>query len=321
MFSLRGSTTFLRDGETFTLLKEGLAGGSFPPLRGLLPLPYTDQDAPIPMITGQGPDVIPQAWSIGVEVMFYLIAPVLVLLGRRHIWPLAALAAFATIAFLGATLDVPDFAYVDDVIYKNALTSGFMFCWGAVTYVVLRDTNFRIPFALGAPLILVGLYYFYAWSASDLVGADHKSARAFIANILLGIPLSAAVCLTVVPQTLKSWESRLGDLSYGIYLNHFLVAGLLLWLAEAIGGEPFGRYGRASFGLVAILACALFAALTFNVVERPIEAASQDQSPRRITTHPYCSGKSLCGVGRLTSSEAAKSRPTPRSCRLPRRAR
>jgi hypothetical protein len=49
------------------------------------------------------------------------------------------------------------------------------------------------------------------------------------------------------------------------------VAGLLLWLAEAIGGEPFGRYGRASFGLVAILACALFAALTFNVVERPIE--------------------------------------------------
>ncbi len=185
--------------------------------------------------------------------------------------PLAALAAFATIAFLGATLAAPDFDYVDDVIYKNALTGGFMFCWGAVTYVVLRDTNFRIPFALGAPLILLGLYYFYAWSASDLFGADHKSSNAFIANILLGIPVSAAVCLTVTPQALKSWEARLGDLSYGIYLNHFLVAGLLLWLAEAIGGEPFGRYGRASFGLVAILACALFAALTFHVVERPIE--------------------------------------------------
>src|SRR5262245_10416693 len=76
----------------------------------------------------------------------------------------------------------------------------------------------------------------------DLFGADHKSSNAFIANILLGIPVSAAVSLTIMPQALKSWEARLGDLSYGIYLNHFLVAGLLLWLAEAIGGEPFGRW-------------------------------------------------------------------------------
>jgi peptidoglycan/LPS O-acetylase OafA/YrhL len=31
---------------------------------------------------------MPQAWSIGIEIAFYLIAPILVLLARRNVWPL-----------------------------------------------------------------------------------------------------------------------------------------------------------------------------------------------------------------------------------------
>jgi peptidoglycan/LPS O-acetylase OafA/YrhL len=123
---------------------------------------------------------------------------------------------------------------------------------------------------VGAPIVVLALYYFYAWSTSKTLAHD-PSPNAFIANILLLIPLSAVVCLTVMPQALRRWESRLGDLSYGIYLNHFLVAGLLLWLAETIGGEPFGHYGRPAFVLLVMAACALLATVTFNLVERPVE--------------------------------------------------
>ena len=177
----------------------------------------------------------------------------------------------ATVAFLAASIPAPDFNYVDNVIYKNAFTSASMFLWGAVIYVLLRDSTFRIPFVVAVPIVAIGLYYFSAWSASELLGPHGPSRDVFIVNTLLAIPLSAVVCLTVVPAQLRRWESRLGDLSYGIYLNHFLVAGLLLWLSEAVGWELFGRYDRAAFGVYAILACALFAALTFNLVERPIE--------------------------------------------------
>jgi peptidoglycan/LPS O-acetylase OafA/YrhL len=97
------------------------------------------------------------------------------------------------------------------------------------------------------------------------------SVNAFIFNILLAIPASALVCFTVVPEWLRRWESRLGDLSYGIYLNHFAVAAILLWIAEAHGSEVFGRFNKPEFGLWAALACVLMAAATFNLIERPIE--------------------------------------------------
>lgn len=157
VFSLRGSTSFVRgDGKTITLLPERLLGDLFPSLQNLLPLPHMNASAPIPMLTGGGPDVIPQAWSIGVEILFYLIAPILVLLARRHVWPLVSLAVLATGIFLAATIPAPDFDYVDNVIYKNAFTSAFMFVWGAVTYVLLRDTTFRIPFVVAIPIIAMG---------------------------------------------------------------------------------------------------------------------------------------------------------------------
>jgi peptidoglycan/LPS O-acetylase OafA/YrhL len=267
-FSLRGSTAFLVDGKTIMLLDKDLVGGPWPNWSELLPWPTLVSQVPIPMISGAGPDVIPQAWSIGVEIAFYLIAPILVLLARRNVWPLVALAVLGTGVFLAASFTAPDFLYLDNNIYKNAYTSAFMFFWGAVIYALMRDRPFRIPFAVGAPIVVLALYYFYAWSTSKTLAHD-PSPNAFIANILLLIPLSAVVCLTVMPQALRRWESRLGDLSYGIYLNHFLVAGLLLWLAETIGGEPFGHYGRPAFVLLVMAACALLATVTFNLSRAP----------------------------------------------------
>lgn len=69
-FSLRGSTAFLVDGKTIMLLDKELVGGPWPNWSELLPWPTLVSQAPIPMISGAGPDVIPQAWSIGVEIAF-----------------------------------------------------------------------------------------------------------------------------------------------------------------------------------------------------------------------------------------------------------
>lgn len=274
-FTLRGSSSFVRlDGSTVSPLY--IEGYSLQ-FTDLLPLPVFEHSAPIPMLAGAGLSVMPQGWSIGIEVAFYVIAPLLVLLARRTIWPLIVLALAATAIFLIASFASNAANYLDNFIYRNAYTSAFMFFWGAVIYVLMRNTGFRIPFALGAPIVAVGLHYYYAWATSSPFATPDVSHDAFILNILLGIPLSAVVCLTAIPERLRRWETRIGDLSYGIYLNHLMIAGFLLWIAEAAGREVFGHYGDIGFGISAIIACSLFAALTFNLIEPRRNLAPQAQ--------------------------------------------
>jgi peptidoglycan/LPS O-acetylase OafA/YrhL len=74
-----------------------------------------------------------------------------------------------------------------------------------------------------------------------------------------------------VPQSFRRWEMRLGDLTYGIYLNHFFVAAILLWIAEVYGSPIFGRYNKPEFGFWAVILCILIAIATLHLVERPVE--------------------------------------------------
>ena len=97
------------------------------------------------------------------------------------------------------------------------------------------------------------------------------TAGSFVLNNLLAIPVSALVCFTAVPDALRHWESRLGDLTYGIYLNHFLVAAILLWIAEIYGSPIFGRYNKPEFGFWAATLCIVIAIATLHLVERPVE--------------------------------------------------
>jgi peptidoglycan/LPS O-acetylase OafA/YrhL len=97
------------------------------------------------------------------------------------------------------------------------------------------------------------------------------TAASFVLNNLLAIPVSALVCFTVVPDALRRWESRLGDLTYGIYLNHFFVAAILLWIAEVYGSPIFGRYNKPEFGFWAAILCIVVAIATLHLVERPVE--------------------------------------------------
>jgi peptidoglycan/LPS O-acetylase OafA/YrhL len=293
MLLAHGSNEFIRLGDGAKIAPLGLDS----PLTftELLPLPIVQPSAPIVMLYGHAPKLMPQAWSIAIEISFYLVAPILVLIARRSVWPLLALAVAASAFFLAAAVANIEFDWVESVIYKNAYTSAFMFFWGGVLYVVTRDTAFRIPFAAGALILAAGVYYYYFWAASRELGTYEPERNAFIFNILLGIPLSAVVCLTAIPASLRRWESRLGDLSYGIYLNHFMVAMILLWLTNILGVEIFGSYNHEAFGWSTMVASSLFAALTFRLIERPI-----DSLRRKIKRQP-----------RVELSPAPQQQPAP----------
>lgn len=45
-----------------------------------------------------------------------------------------------------------------------------MFIWGGVVYVLLRNTKFRAPFYVSAPIVALFAYYIYFWAASNELG-------------------------------------------------------------------------------------------------------------------------------------------------------
>jgi peptidoglycan/LPS O-acetylase OafA/YrhL len=244
-----------------------------------LPLPSLVHVSPIPLLYGST-RAIPQGWSIGIEMSFYLIAPLLVVLGKRSVWPLFVLALAATFLFVYATLTL-DPQYINQFVYRNAFTTAFMFLWGSVAYVIQRNTKAHTPFFIAAAAVSIMGYYLSVWPPSDELGSG------FIAASLLAIPVGGLVCLTIVPNWLRQWETRVGDLSYGIYLNHCLVAGILMWIAEASDPHLFGMFKQPQFGISVAVASALVAALTFNVVERPIEVLQRKvKEPKRWRDQP-----------------------------------
>ena len=187
LLTAHGSNVFPRGpDETMTLLDEGVVGS--PLLANALPVPHYSTKHGVPVITG-GAGTIPQGWSIGVEIVFYVFAPLLVLLGRRRVWPLAALAMVTTALFIFMSLRAPDTHFIDNTIYKNAVTSAFMFIWGGAIYVLLRDTKFRVPFYVSAPVVSLFAYYVYFWAGSAALGMDEMTAAGFVVNVLLVIPV------------------------------------------------------------------------------------------------------------------------------------
>ena len=211
------------------------------------------------------PQLIPQGWSIGVELVCYLLAPIVVLSTRRHphrmwIWLAAGLGVFAAAVWTAGL----DFDRFNSVVYKNAFASVVVFLAGGAFYYLRRRRGQPVPFSVVGVLLAV-------WVATLTVRAfrlgEGPSARVFTEYVWLTVALTGVVATTRV-ERLRRLDTALGNLCYGVYLNHFLVGGLLL-------GTGAGRYlsqpGTLTFGSVVLAGSLALAVLTYLVVERPFD--------------------------------------------------
>lgn len=197
-------------------------------------------------------------WSIKVELMFYLLVPILYWLARR--------LSFATVAAL---------LIVTGVLWWPVLTA----LGEHMGVGVPLSFKFQVPgqlhfFALGMALFarskhamrtatlmaLVG----FALMLLLLTGAPRDAAHAFGLVAVIGI-------VTALPQT-RDWVHG-NDISYGIYLCHFPIIQLLL--NGGAGAWPFLAY------LAAVVALAIgYGLLSWKMIERPTLGAGQ-REPKR----------------------------------------
>jgi peptidoglycan/LPS O-acetylase OafA/YrhL len=227
--------------------------------------PHLSLEASMPVLEFI-PTLIPQGWSIGVEITFYLIAPLVVLTTRHRTWRLVPWVAAGLVAFLWgvrtAGLDLERFQVL---VYKNAVASAVVFFAGGAFYYARRRWGQPASFWAVALVIL-------AWIAVVTVPALElgergvRSASMFAEYLWVTVLLVGLVTLTQV-RRLRALDVSAGNLCYGVYLNHFLVAGLLLHLGVGAYVSP----GTLAFGCAVLLGSVAMASLTYWTIERPLD--------------------------------------------------
>lgn len=221
--------------------------------------------------------LVPPAWSLAVELQFYLLVPWL--LGRPR-W----MAGAAVLSLLVFILAQGNWLNTDIFGYRLLAGVGFVFLAGTLL-------GERLPLAsrLLAALWLASVFY-VVW----LLGwGDHVP---YNLEVALGLALGLPVLLLLQRQSLDDrWQTlqrRAGELSYGLFLMHFPVMWLLR-LAGFQGPETLWAVG----GLSAVLAW-----LVHRYIERPLWRRFR---PRLPSSAPGAAAQE----GRVANCPASAVRP------------
>jgi len=190
--------------------------------------------------------LIPQAWSLGLEMFFYLVVPLVFLLPRE----VTRLVVGGSIGvFLAAYLGI-----IDTDLYGYRLLPGvlFMFLVGAAhANGELLGENFPRTIWVGAVVLFI-----------TLLLVRSLFVLPYSKEVLLGLIIGIPVLGLVTKLRFSSLDEFLGNLSYGIFLNHFLC----IWLLQSLFGLEIGRI-RHVLLLLAMSAAMAFA--SYYLVERP----------------------------------------------------
>ena len=197
---------------------------------------------------------VPQAWSLDLEIVFYCLAP-LFIRDTRKVLVLAALSFGVNALFW---LHV----FGERTLYDLFPAQLWIFCLGALAYTRYRKIAAAPPrrplmvAALAGVLALAAFYQLFPGVTGDL--------------FCLGVMF---LCLPYVFRLTKRvrWDRAIGELSYPVYLCHFLVLSVL----EALTGAPVaGAMKLAALALVLGLSTLLYLA-----VARPLDAFRHRLAP------------------------------------------
>jgi len=205
-------------------------------------------------------------WSIGIEVVFYLAFPFVA--AHTRSWRRVALATLVLVmlAVPWTFFWVPEATGFDRFhAYVAVPNHFFAFFFGAAIALSRRGTRYPLPTPLYVAFVTAVLG---VWLVSTDVFVDHSEATFGLRRVESIVALTLVVAATAfyeVTWTASRWiASRLGEISYGLYLIHPLV-----WFAL---GKPMHERELAPLTTVSttLVVTAALAALSYRVIERPV---------------------------------------------------
>ena len=205
--------------------------------------------------------LVPPAWSLGAELQFYLLVPLLILIPGVRTAALILSAGVQVVASFGL-LNSDWFGY--------RLLPGVLclFLAGSWLYDYHRRLAIRAPMAPMTRQIV--LYAGVGWLA--LLWITGRWGVPSVSEVAIGALVGLLVLDQLALRRRYVWDDRLGDIAYALFLVHFLV----IW---AWPERPGGTLGYALLLLVAGVA----ATLAYLVVERPSERLRHRWRQRHVT--------------------------------------
>lgn len=197
------------------------------------------------------------AWSLDIEVEFYLVAPILILLLTRLKSPVLWIVIAGSISLVAALLrsPLPLLYYIVFFVVGMAAASANWKPSGKLGIASLGITTFLMAACLASP-----------WRGVLLIGR-HKgplAAYSVEANVTLAL-LMIPYALYTTTQRSSGTDGMFGDLSYVIYLLHWPAA---LWIGQhANGFEHKLPYSAMALVLVLIVSLGIW-----RFYDRPINS-------------------------------------------------
>ncbi|KFF59370.1 hypothetical protein JF66_11840 [Cryobacterium sp. MLB-32] len=198
--------------------------------------------------------LIPQAWTLVLELTFYLLAPFLVKLRSSVLIGIVITALVAKYVVAGAILNLED-----PWTYRFF---GFEIAFFLIGVLLFRYTSSRgasvdrVPRKLRAGIVFGGLAGIFLVAPRLFGWATGVSP--FMAHYVVPLVLVVAIGATI-PSLFAltkrwKWDAKLGAYSYPIYLSHLLVVGGFQMLV----GKPWMTQNPvAIFGLLLVAVVAV----------------------------------------------------------------
>jgi len=160
--------------------------------------------------------IVPGGWSIGCEFLFYAAFPLLFFVFKRSLWKITIFILFG----LAATLATP-------AIY-TFLGYGYLGANDLFRYFLITNQ---------IPCFAFGMLYFFkrdsrefnTWIAFSVVPAAvglaiwHRYSPAWMLTPICAALLSTRLALVSEGIAFPRWLMRIGELSFSMYINHFIV--------------------------------------------------------------------------------------------------
>lgn len=207
--------------------------------------------------------VMPQCWSVAVELVFYALAPFLNRLRTRHLFGVFLVSIFARLlAYRFAGLDHDPWIY-RFIPFELAFFTAGMLGWRALCHwkpLFDRARNPSWPAYLGicALIFLTGYLFRTAYNTGWYNPGE------VYAGFFLCLASTPLIVLAFLATSGHRFDRLIGELSYPIYLNHlfFIVA------IRAMGETPFlAQWSGVMAGAASIAAAWIF----WHLVLRPFE--------------------------------------------------
>lgn len=195
--------------------------------------------------------LIPPAWSLGAELAFYLLAPWL----WRH-WRVATVLG-------GISLVVQVLAW-HGVLHSDWW--GYRLLPGVLWVFLLGMGMYRLQASRRDQIRLVCAWLIPIAGALALAYLFMRGllVRHYTLEVVLGVSFAVpAIYILTRYRPGARWrrmDDQLGNISYGVFLNHFLLMWLFSWQA------PLG----AGALLALVAASTLLSTCTFHFVEKPV---------------------------------------------------